>query len=121
MEQRRTVRFGVRSVRGALALALALAVVGCADLQESRPRHPEISGAVGRNTREAEMNQRWQDRNMSELVAALGQPVLMMNIPGGGNPPGFAVVYGQDSRTGCIDAFAMVYGPDPKVRYYYCR
>jgi hypothetical protein len=119
MQQRRIAISDWRAARRAGALALALAGAGCANVPASR--HPEISAAVGRTAREAEMNQRWQNRNMSELVAALGEPILLMTIPGGGNPPGFAVVYGQHTGTGCIDAFAMLYGPDPRVRIYYCR
>ena len=67
------------------------------------------------------MNEQWQNHRYSELVAALGTPTMVMNIPGGGNPPGFAVVFGRDPATGCIDAFAMMYGTDPIVRTYYCR
>ena len=67
------------------------------------------------------MNGQWQHRHFSELVATLREPLLVLNIPGGGNPPGFAVVYGRDALTGCIDAFALVYGRDPTIRMYYCR
>ena len=103
---------------GTLALVLA-ACAGCADLQGGR--HPEVSGTSNRNAREAEMNQRWQNRRMSELLAVMGQPVLVMSIPGGGNPPGFALVYAQDSASGCIDAFAILHEQDPRIRVYYCR
>lgn len=106
--------------RGTAAAALVLAAcAGCADLQGRR--HPEVSGAGNRIAREAEMNQRWQNRRMSELLAVMGQPVLVMNIPGGGNPPGFALVYAPDSASGCIDAFAMLHEQDPRIRVYYCR
>ena len=67
------------------------------------------------------MNRYWQNRRYSELVATLGQPRMLLNIPGGGNPPGFVAVYGTDPVTRCVDAFAMVYGSDPLVRVYYCR
>jgi len=67
------------------------------------------------------MNQYWQNRRYSELVATLGQPRMLLNIPGGGNPPGFVALYGRDAASGCIDAFAMVYGSNPLVRVYYCR
>jgi len=40
--------------------------------------------------------------------------------PGGGNPPGFVVVYGLDDRSGCIDAFAInaAVTREPTVRIY---
>ena len=67
------------------------------------------------------MNGQWQDRRYSELVATRGEPLLVLNIPGGGSPPGFAVVYGLDPLTGCIDSFALVHGRDPTIRIYHCR
>lgn len=67
------------------------------------------------------MNRRWQNRRLSELRSVLGTPRMIMNIPGGGNPPGFVAVYGEDKASGCIDAFAFVYGGDPVIRVYHCR
>jgi hypothetical protein len=114
-----------RALRHAALLALALAAASCADLEgavrndgpESRP------GPAARYQRELEMNRQWQNRPLSDLVANSGKPKLTMNIPGGGNPPGFVVVYGLDDRTGCIDAFAINAGTtrEPTVRIYYCR
>jgi hypothetical protein len=74
-----------------------------------------------RQQRESAMNQRWQNHRYSELVAVMGQPVRLLNIPGGGEPPGFAAYYGRDAASGCFDAFALVNGEDPVVRVYYCR
>ena len=115
-----------RALRHGSALAIALAGVGCADLASiERERHPYTAAngasSANRYQRELEMNRQWQNRPLSELVSTLGQPRITMNIPGGGNPPGFAVVYGQDERTGCIDAFAVNAGREPRIRIYYCR
>jgi hypothetical protein len=99
---------------------LALAAAGCQfpwaldDGDHSASKAPRLQ-------RESAMNTRWQNRPLSELIAALGEPPLIMSIPGGGNPPGFVVVYGLDRLSGCIDAFALVYGSDPTVRVYHCR
>lgn len=108
-------------------LLLALVCAGCkqAELDHTldRPaRHPG-SDSLSRNGREWDMNQQWQNRRFSDLRAALGIPQLIMNIPGGGNPPGFVAVYGHDAKTGCIDAFALFGGggPDPVIRVYHCR
>lgn len=121
--QTSTQQRGTTVLRYASALALALQAAGCADLQRipREPARPTTFNPVGRDQREADMNRRWQDRPLTELVAALGKPQLTMNIPGGGNPPGFAVVYGQDMVTGCIDAFAVNGAREPTIRIYYCR
>jgi hypothetical protein len=79
------------------------------------------AGETASRSRERAMNQRWQNRPLSQLVAARGEPRLLLNIPGGGNPPGFVAVYGPDPATGCLDAFALLYGADPEIRSYYCR
>jgi hypothetical protein len=120
--RRPTGRLG-RALGRALALAIALAGAGCADLASiERERHAyTAANSANRYQRELEMNRQWQNRPLSELVATLGQPRITMNIPGGGNPPGFAVVYGQDERTGCIDAFAVNASREPTIRIYYCR
>lgn len=67
------------------------------------------------------MNRDWHNRRFSELKATLGQPLLLLEIPGGGNPPGFVAVYRSQPESGCIDAFAFVYGDDPVFRIYHCR
>jgi hypothetical protein len=110
-------------MRHAFALAL-LAACGCAQVPSQPPPtdlRARFEGMQSPDGRERAMNQYWQNRRYSELVATLGQPRRLLNIPGGGNPPGFVAVYGTDPATGCIDAFAMVYGSDPTVRVYHCR
>lgn len=67
------------------------------------------------------MNARWQGRTLAELVRVRGEPRDTMSIPGGGDPPGLISVYERDPASGCVDAFALVYGPEPVIRNYYCR
>lgn len=74
-----------------------------------------------RAAREHEMNARWKNHTLAELVRVRGEPRDTMSIPGGGNPPGFISVYERDPASGCVDAFALVYGPEPVIRNYYCR
>jgi hypothetical protein len=113
------------AARAPCMLALVLGVTACAQHEIRRiPRqHPTFSGAtpVARSQREAEMNREWQNRPLAELIAARGRPGMIMNIPGGGMPPSFAVVYGADPGSGCIDAFAISSIGDPVVRIYHCR
>jgi hypothetical protein len=116
-----------RRARPALALAAVL-LSSCQQMPIERtpPKRakPTPIHHLSQNVqREATMTEQWQNHRYSELVAALGTPTMVMNIPGGGSPPGFAVVFGRDPRTGCIDAFALMYGggQDPVVRAYHCR
>jgi len=113
-----------RSLRRACAVAIVLSGTGCADLEQAARQLPQPAGAGGggiREQREVEMNRRWQDQPLTQLVAELGKPMLTMNIPGGGTPPGFVVVYGEHGSSGCIDAFAVNSGSEPRIRLYYCR
>jgi hypothetical protein len=108
----------------ALAIAALAGVTGCRDLLMDASREgPGFDGVGGglRDAHEIAMNRRWQNRRLSELIGEMGAPTLFMNIPGGGNPPGFAAVYGLDRASGCIDAFAFVPAPDPIIRIYHCR
>ena len=106
-------------------VALALLAAGCQELPlEPEPQDGPPAGALAggsRPGRESAMNEQWRNRSYSDLMATMGQPVLIMTIPGGGNPPGFVAVYGKDTVSGCIDAFAMMYGRDPTIRVYHCR
>ena len=116
----------IRAVRSILLLACLALVCGCAEiLREARTTEQQTAidrdGAWLRHGREAAMNQRWQNHYYSELVAELGTPARLMSIPGGGNPPGFVAVFEKDRASGCIDAFALMYGADPIIRIYHCR
>jgi hypothetical protein len=104
--------------RTGAACLLALASAGCQNLDAG---WPDTVNKPSRSSREVAMNLQWQNHRLSELVSAMGEPRMILRIPGGGNPPGFAVIYGTDPVTGCIDAFAMYYGFDPTVRQYLCR
>lgn len=67
------------------------------------------------------MNQAWQDHTVQQLLQAKGPPRVLLDIPGGGNPPGFVMVYPRDAATGCLDTFAVVFGAESRVRSYQCR
>ena len=116
---------GRAAARAAWTLAVAAGVSGCADGTIRRiPReHPTFSPAStgSRHQRESDMNRQWQNRPLSDLVATYGEPRMVMNIPGGGTPPSFAVVYGPDPASGCIDAFAVSSRGAPVIRIYHCR
>ncbi|HET8748221.1 MAG TPA: hypothetical protein VFM98_21680 [Ramlibacter sp.] len=103
-----------------------LGLAACAHDEIHRiPRESHVSSTsaspLARSEREADMNRQWQNRTLAELLEAYGRPKMVMNIPGGGMPPSFAVVYGPDPASGCIDAFAVSSRGEPVVRIYPCR
>ena len=105
-------------------IVLAFALGGCEQLAMETTEQRTVTNLrieAVYHSRESLMNEQWVNHRYSELVAAMGTPNMIMNIPGGGQPPGFAVVYGRDPKTGCIDAFAMMYAKDPIIRQYHCR
>jgi hypothetical protein len=111
------------------ALGLGAALLVLAACQSAPPpvddtatlAWPAMNALGARQARESAMNSVWQNQTLSELVAAKGPPKMVLHIPGGGNPPGFVVVFGTDPSTGCVDAFALTYDTDPRVRIYHCR
>lgn len=96
---------------------MVLACSACSTVPDATPTPQREARA----TREEVMNARWQNHTLAELVRARGAPRDTMTIPGGGNPGGFITVYEKDPESGCVDAFAFMYGPEPVIRNYYCR
>jgi hypothetical protein len=109
------------TLRRAFVVAVAGLVAGCATKTTTVGGHRKVGHASEHAMRERAMNERWRMRHYSDLLQTLGTPKRVMAIPGGGNPPSFAVVYGLDPATGCIDAFAVTSGENPVVRDYHCR
>ena len=95
--------------------AWALALAACQSVPA--PADPARAAIAAR---EAQLTDQWKSHRYSELIAARGRPLRLLDIPGGGNPPGFVAVYPRDPASGCLDAFALVYGPDPLIRAYRC-
>lgn len=111
---------------GRLALLCLVGVVsGCETVEREWREGPTEQQALASGlpglAREVAMNRTWQNRRLSALRTALGEPRLIMQIPGGGSPPGFAAVYDVDPASGCVDAFAFVHDQDPVIRVYHCR
>lgn len=106
-------------------LAAVLLAAGCETAEREWREGPTDEGAAASGNastwREVTMNRRWQNQPFSQLKAALGEPLMIMDIPGGGNPPGMVAVYPVDDKTGCTDAFALLFADDPVIRVYHCR
>lgn len=107
----------------AAAALLAVIATGCAGLEPLVTEEQRVQREVARARaqREGNMNLEWQNRTFNEIVKAYGPPRRILEIPGGGNPPGFVLIYGRDGHSGCLDTFSMVYGRDPLVKMYQCR
>ena len=103
----------------AAVAASALLVAGCAT-DAHRAGAPEPVPAA-RVEREGAFNRLWQNHSLRELIDHWGPPQLLLDIPGGGNPPGFVLVYRRDEDSGCLDTFAVTYGDVMRVRLYQCR
>jgi hypothetical protein len=105
--------------RIATAGALALLAGGCGMVP--RTAAPPEPVRAERAAREVQMNREWQNQTLADLLRDMGRPRLLLDIPGGGNPPGFVLVYARDAGTGCLDTFAVMYGVETRVRLYQCR
>jgi hypothetical protein len=110
----------VKHSGGRIASAGMALLVGSCGLAPPASAPPDPREAA-RAAREARMNQAWQNHPVAELLRAMGPPRLLLDIPGGGNPPGMVFVYARDAATGCLDAFAVSYGGEVRVRQYQCR
>jgi len=112
---------GHRGARMVASGVLALLAAACAtDPRWAIAPQPEPV-RVSRAARERQVNDAWQNHTMRELVDDWGPPRQLLDIPGGGSPPGFVLVYPRDEGTGCIDAFAVMVGDVIRVRSYQCR
>lgn len=110
--------------RVSVALLAASLLLACQQpLLPEALQHPQIGAwsMEARLGRERAMNTEWQNHTLAELLAAKGRPMLVLQIPGGGNPPGFVVVFGVDAASGCVDSFAVSHEPEARVRIYHCR
>jgi hypothetical protein len=105
-------RFLAALLPAALLLATSCAIA---------PDSTSLLTPPARAAHEDAMNARWQNHTLAELVRSRGAPRDTLTIPGGGNPAGFITVYERDPQTGCVDAFATSWGPEPVIRNYYCR
>lgn len=112
----------IGSSAGRAGAVLAVVILGSCALSPGVAPPGSLGKAKLRSARADEMNAHWRGRSLEELVAALGQPTMSAEIPGGGNPGAFIVVYADtDHASGCIDAFAVMPGTPPIVRDYHCR
>lgn len=98
--------------------AMAVMVMGCAT-EEKRAR-----ASAGRTAAayESELNREWAGKPYTALLAAYGEPKIVMNIPSSGLNAAVVVYPVLDKFPAkCTHAFTVHRGADPKVVKYECQ
>lgn len=112
-------------MRFRLSLLSAILLGGCAiapsaDIASSIADSPRVT-----KSRERELQTAWRGKPYTALVAAYGEPTLLMNVPSYRPLKTSIVVYGvRDDTSRCIDAFTVVkHGITGEwtVDDYFCR
>ncbi|WP_207062002.1 hypothetical protein [Motiliproteus sp. SC1-56] len=103
-----------------LSTVLTLLLHGCA-VSERGPVPIKVDPrAKARLDREASMQAAWIGKSIFEVEASLGEPEMILQIPGTGTSS--VMVYGVlDTGSYCIDAFRVAHGASPTVTNYFCR
>ncbi|MBC7857337.1 MAG: hypothetical protein H7Z39_00895 [Burkholderiaceae bacterium] len=75
-----------------------------------------------RTQREKIMQAQWAGKSYAALTEALGEPQMIMSVPGRSDHS-TAKVYGiLDEGSQCIDAFTVVtVTGEPVISHYFCR
>lgn len=113
------MRTGSRYLQVGLCIAFAAVVAGCAGQQQQRE-----SNAAGKPSRSrvAELNSTWAGQPYKSLLAAYGQPSMVMEVPYAAQKTS-VVIYNviEKDNTKCSHAFTIVYGKEPIVQNYFCQ
>lgn len=110
-----------------LSLLCAALLGGCASHrndeaeQAKAPQRTFLAGTM-RLQREKIMQTQWAGKSYTTLTEALGEPAMIMSVPGR-NDHSTAKVYGiLDEGSQCIDSFTVVtFSGEPIVTNYFCR
>ena len=100
----------------------AALLAGCA-LPANDPNSRSIF-ASPKHEREKMFLTMWKGIPYDVLVEAYGVPPVSMEIPGRADEVTFAVVYGKDGASRCIDAFTIIIdraSKERRVAGYFCR
>jgi hypothetical protein len=95
---------------------LTIMMIGCAS--EKRKTSDVRSGAAY----EHDLNREWAGKPYTDLLAAYGEPEVVMNIPSSGTNTA-VVVYPVIKKmpAKCTHAFTIQRGAEPKVVRYACQ
>jgi Flp pilus assembly protein TadD len=113
------VRAGLRYLQLGACIAFVISVAGCASHQQ-----PRESNASGKPTKSkvAELNSTWAGQPYKALLAAYGQPSMIMEVPYAAQKTS-VVIYNviEKDNMKCSHAFTIVYGREPIVQNYFCQ
>jgi hypothetical protein len=108
-----------------LPLLSAILLGGCAAAPSDDTPSTAIDTARSHKSRERELQTTWRGKPYTALVAAYGEPKLIMNVPGYRPLKTSVAVFGiRDDTSRCIDAFTVVkHGTTGEwtVADYFCR
>lgn len=80
------------------------------------------SFASARQSREAQMRERWEGHLYAELVKEMGRTGKSMSVPNKWGESRSVIVFGiNDPLSGCIDSFGVINGNEPIIDNYSCR
>ena len=106
---------GQRFMKLGVCCGLALMAVGCASERRGRGE-PSVA------TVESELNRAWAGKPYTELLAAYGEPEMVMNIPANGTISAVVLYPKLDKLPSkCAHAFTVQRGAEPKVVKYVCQ
>lgn len=102
-------------------IATAVFVAGCASQQQQKESNGNGSGKPSRS-KVAELNSTWAGQPYKSLLAAYGQPSMVMEVPYAAQKTS-VVIYNviEKDNTKCSHAFTIVYGKEPIVQNYFCQ
>jgi hypothetical protein len=115
------------TIQLSLSLLTAALLGGCAAHLNDEKEQAKISQRVlvsgmMRAQREKIMQSQWAGKSYATLTEALGEPQMVMTVPGRSDHS-TAKVYGiLDEGSQCIDAFTVVtFTGEPVITNYFCR
>lgn len=110
-----------------LSLLFAAQLGGCAahlndEKEQAKTSHRALVSGMMRAQREKIMQSQWGGKSYAALTEALGEPTMVMSVPGRSDHS-TAKVYGiLDQGSQCIDAFTVVtFTGEPVITHYFCR
>jgi hypothetical protein len=110
-----------------LSLLCATLLGGCAAHLNDEKEHTAASQRVlvhgtMRAQREKIMQSQWAGKSYAALTEALGEPKMIMSVPGRSDHSTAKVFGILDEGSQCIDAFTVVTSSgEPVVSHYFCR
>ncbi|HEY0845942.1 MAG TPA: hypothetical protein VGE12_11285 [Noviherbaspirillum sp.] len=110
---------GFRFLQLSACCACAVLIGGCASQHQ---REANDGGKPTVKSKTAELNSMWAGQPYRALLAAYGQPSMVMDVPYAAQRTSVVIyrVIEKDNNK-CSHAFTIVFGKEPIVQNYYCQ